>query len=222
MTVKIECDCGQHFAFDVEPVDGRMDSAVACPACGTDGTEAANEIISRALVPPPAIQVAPAAPEALVIPPKTGGALRFAPSNHPASAAESKITVDARALGIVERDQAEAEARAKISWGDAPEEVVKYLMLQRFSHAEAEEFVAELFKERMATVRANGIRKIIIGVALMCVPVVAYLFFNHLGVIPLKLMAIFVMIGLWGVWQLLNGIIALVAPKMESGDVAEQ
>jgi hypothetical protein len=54
--VKIQCACGQRYAFDVEPVNGQMPSAVACPACGADGTAAANECIAQALAaaPPPA------------------------------------------------------------------------------------------------------------------------------------------------------------------------
>lgn len=47
MTVKVECGCGQRYAFDVEPVEGRMPSAVACPACGADGTDAANALIAQ-------------------------------------------------------------------------------------------------------------------------------------------------------------------------------
>jgi hypothetical protein len=67
----------------------------------------------------------------------------------------------------------------------------------------------------------KGIRKIVTGIGLRCVPVIAWVFFLHIGVIPVKLMGIAVMIGLWGCWQALNGSIMLVAPKMESGDVAE-
>ena len=52
MEVKIECPCGTHFAFDVEPVNGRMPVRVNCPGCGTDQTELANEVISRRLSPP--------------------------------------------------------------------------------------------------------------------------------------------------------------------------
>lgn len=60
------------FAFDVEPVNGRMPSAVACPACGTNGTDAANEIIAQRLArqsetphaPGVRLQTAPAAPAA--------------------------------------------------------------------------------------------------------------------------------------------------------------
>jgi hypothetical protein len=49
ITVKIQCGCGQKYAFDVEPVNGRMSSSVACPVCGADGTDAANEIIAKSL-----------------------------------------------------------------------------------------------------------------------------------------------------------------------------
>lgn len=51
MPIKISCVCGQHYSFDVEPVGGCMPSPVACPACGADGTAAANEIIAQSLSP---------------------------------------------------------------------------------------------------------------------------------------------------------------------------
>lgn len=57
--VKIQCGCGQRYAFDAEPVDGRLTAAVACPVCGTDGTAAANEIIARTLAASPAAAPAP-------------------------------------------------------------------------------------------------------------------------------------------------------------------
>jgi hypothetical protein len=102
---------------------------------------------------------------------------------------------------------------------DSQEDVIKYLMLQGFSVAEASDLVKVLFKERLAALRIKGIRKIVIGFGLMCVPVAAW--FAHLAMISLKLMGGAVGIGLWGCWLVLNGIIILVAPKMESGDVAE-
>ena len=45
--VKIECGCGQRYAFDVEPVNGRMPTPVVCPVCGMDGTAAANASIAH-------------------------------------------------------------------------------------------------------------------------------------------------------------------------------
>jgi len=59
ITVKVQCECGQRYAFDVEPVRGRMPSSVACPICGVDGTPAANQIIAQTLPPPPAPAIAP-------------------------------------------------------------------------------------------------------------------------------------------------------------------
>src|SRR6267154_6111825 len=50
-SIKIECGCGQRYAFDVEPRDGRMPHTVACPVCGTDGTGAANEVIAQTIQP---------------------------------------------------------------------------------------------------------------------------------------------------------------------------
>jgi hypothetical protein len=55
-TIKVECACGQHFAFDVEPVDGRIPSPVVCPVCGADGTAAANAILAQTTTEsPPAL-----------------------------------------------------------------------------------------------------------------------------------------------------------------------
>jgi len=52
--IKIFCPCGQKYAFDVSPVDGRMPAPVRCPRCGADGTALANAIISLALGARPA------------------------------------------------------------------------------------------------------------------------------------------------------------------------
>lgn len=59
--IKIFCACGQKYAFEVHPQQGRMPVPVACPVCGRDGTEEANRIISHALngetrrLPPPSV-----------------------------------------------------------------------------------------------------------------------------------------------------------------------
>lgn len=47
MEIKIQCDCGQKFKFDVEPVNGRMPWEVNCPVCGASGTDKANWIIAH-------------------------------------------------------------------------------------------------------------------------------------------------------------------------------
>jgi hypothetical protein len=52
MEIKVQCGCGTRFAFDVEPVNGRMPVRVKCPECGADGTDFANEVIRQKLAVP--------------------------------------------------------------------------------------------------------------------------------------------------------------------------
>ena len=216
MPIKIECGCGQHYAFDVEPVNGRMPSTIACPACGADGTGIANDQIAQQLT---ALPVAVAAPD-----PEP---MHIVASQNPIRveipAKNAPITARRNALpGQVDRTQAEHEARAKAMWGDSQEEVTKYLMIQGFSYQEALSIVKLIFQERAAAVRANGIRKIFLGSGLMCVPIIALLIFLHIGVIPMKLFGLTLMVGFYGIWLVINGILMAVAPKSEQGDVADQ
>jgi hypothetical protein len=217
--IKIECGCGQRYAFDVEPVGGRMPSAVACPVCGADGTPAADAVIAQSVPAQPTVAAASV----------KGVRLRAAapaPSVQPATLTVSVSGPAPRGAapraGQMDRTQVEQEARAKISWGDAPEDVIKYLLMQGFDYEEASKLVQAMFRERAATIRSNGIRKVFTGIALMCVPVVAFLIFASMGILPLKLFAITLMVGVWGAWMLLKGAIMFLAPKSEPGDVAEQ
>lgn len=107
-------------------------------------------------------------------------------------------------------------------WGDPPEKVISYLMIQGFSHPEASELVQALSAERRVAVRANGVRKLSIGCGLICVPIFTFLFFLHIRFMPIKIMGIAIAIGLYGAWLLINGIIMVAVPKMESGDLADQ
>jgi hypothetical protein len=47
MELKVICQCGQKFKFDVEPVGGRMPFAVNCPVCHADATSAANALLAE-------------------------------------------------------------------------------------------------------------------------------------------------------------------------------
>lgn len=64
MQIKILCACDTKYAFDIEPVHGRMPAPVNCPTCGADGTEAANDLIRRQLeaAAPPAPSAPPPSP----------------------------------------------------------------------------------------------------------------------------------------------------------------
>ena len=223
--IKIQCGCGQRYSFEVDAQGGRMPYPVACPVCGADGTEAANAVIAASL---PAVPVRAAAPVVRLH-------ATAAPAVHLVATAPTMSLDDRpRAVSVapsqsgrprgpeVNRVQAEHEARAKVSWGDSQEEVIKFVMIQGLGYEEAVAMVQPMYKERAATIRANGIKKIFVGAAFVCVPIVAFFIFLSVGYIPLKLFAITVAVGLWGAWMILKGIIMMIAPKSEPGDVAEQ
>jgi len=160
--VKIVCVCGQKYAFDVYPLNGRMPLPIRCPVCGADGTAVANEIIARALKPPPpspaappptATPVAPPSPTILAAPPATPAPLilrprSLPPAPPPVKADKTKSEVEAaawrqRALEAERRaEQAQAAARAGLAPHLAQvlkETVVQELAAQRRELLKAQE-----------------------------------------------------------------------------------
>ena len=206
--IKIQCGCGQKYAFDIEPVGGRMPSTVACPVCGADGTAAANEAI--ALSPPPAAAPPPAV--RLHVTPATTSPTLGSTAPRGSAVAGKKIDLA----------QVETEARAKVSWGDSQDDVIKFVMIQGLTVPEARRMVEPMFAERAATIRRNGFGKIIVGSLMAATPVLAYFGFMHMGYIPFKIFAVIIMFGLYGAYQAIKGTIMVIAPKSEPGDVAEQ
>jgi len=54
MDIKIVCGCGQKYIFEVDPENGLMPGSVQCPACGADGTQEANDILTQLFPDAPA------------------------------------------------------------------------------------------------------------------------------------------------------------------------
>jgi len=215
-SVKVQCPCGQRYAFDVEAPDGQMPYSVACPVCGADGTDAANGILSQSHANVSSLTpVAVSASEA-----PTASPMRI--ELGPATVSSTALRTGRLMPGQVARPQALQEARAKIFWGDAPEEVVKFLMRQNIPYSEASELVNGLLNERAAALRSDGIGKIVTGIGMACVPVAAWTFFTRIGFLPLKLFALTIMVGCWGAYRIIKGTLMVVSPRSESGDVAEQ
>jgi hypothetical protein len=85
MEIKIECECGTRFKFDVEPIHGRMPAPIRCPACDGDRTEQANSFIQAQAAPSqeiaalmsPAVAATPSSPSTLPPAMATGGTLRI-------------------------------------------------------------------------------------------------------------------------------------------------
>src|ERR1041385_1350316 len=223
VSIKIECECGQGYAFEVEPVNGRVPSAVTCPACGADGTAAANAFLERSLQ---------ADPSALV--PTAAAPLRVKLSVSPGSSAAPATSASARGAdrdrygatlmpGQTTRIQAQHEARAKMLWGDPPLQVLAYLLSQGFSREDASELVQEFLKERMRTIRIKGIKYVSIDIVLFGVPAVAFLNYSLGGRLPRsRAIGFLAVVGLFGVGLLIKGIGLLLSPKSHSGDASEE
>jgi hypothetical protein len=222
-SIKIECGCGQRYAFDVEPVNGRMPYTVACPICGVDGTGAANEVIAQS-VQQVAIAASPGGRSGIVAPQfqVAEPAVRVAePAVHVApTTTRTTHTRTVLLPGQTDPTQVAHEARAKIFWGDPPQEVLKFLLINNVPRAEAMEIIRELTHERTVQMRKNGLVKIFSGILMVCVPVGGW--FGGMAVISIKLFAFMIMLGLWGAYRLIKGILMVVAPKMQQGDVSEQ
>lgn len=62
MELKVLCECGQKFKFDVEPVNGQMPFTVNCPVCNADATAAANTLIAEQLATAAPTQNSPPPP----------------------------------------------------------------------------------------------------------------------------------------------------------------
>jgi len=225
--IKIQCGCGQRYAFDVEPIAGRMPGAVSCPVCGADGTSAANAVLAghfQAQPPAPPVRVSVAA-GAPPTPAHTATAVaapvRVAVAS-PASSAPSHSPPHAPRLpGQLDPERAQNEARSKIMWGDDPAEVSKFLMSHGFSAEEAKDTLAPMLLERAGTVRKTGMTKIFTGAGMMLLPVIAWSTFRSIGIFPLKLFGVTVAIGVWGAARVISGTIMFLSPKSEKGDVAE-
>ena len=95
-------------------------------------------------------------------------------------------------------------------------------MSQGFNREEASEIVEELKQGRAMEVRTNGIKNIVFGSGLILLPIVSFVIFLIIGVIPLKIFAFMIIGGFYGIWLVIKGTHMLISPKSESGDVAEQ
>jgi hypothetical protein len=91
MDIKIVCGCGQKYIFEVDPENGLMPASVNCPACGADGTQEANEILTQIF--PDSVAEPTAAPAMEMVPPPpaavAAGPLRINLPVRPAAAASS-------------------------------------------------------------------------------------------------------------------------------------
>jgi hypothetical protein len=216
MQIKIQCGCGQHYAFEVE-ADGDLEpNKVLCPVCGADGTGAANAAIAQTLS---AQAAAPVGGSRIRIPTPPPAVHLTVPTATPAPASRPHgATAPAREIN---RTQLEFEAKAKILWGDQPEEVIRFLRIQGLDSEEASAIVHAMLRERMATIRAAGISKMLKGIGMAIGSVVTFVLFVKAGFISIWILGSIALACLYGLWLVLTGGLKVLAPKSEAGDASE-
>jgi hypothetical protein len=119
------------------------------------------------------------------------------------------------------------EARARIIWGEAAASVRSYLTSKGLPDSEADAKIQEFTSERIAEIRSIGIRKTVVGAALtLGMGGFFYFDFKHpnfiTGMVAAKGGAeIIAFAGIYGFWQLVNGIVYLLRPQSEGESIPD-
>lgn len=118
------------------------------------------------------------------------------------------------------------QARAKLIWGEPAHVVREFLTSNGLSDVEADGKIAEWSAERNADIRRIGVKKLLIG-AVLTGASIAYFYFGYrdgsLGsnYRSAKAHAITALVGIYGSWKLMDGIIYLVRPQSEKKSITE-
>lgn len=113
------------------------------------------------------------------------------------------------------------EARAKIFWGASPDTVLQFLKSNNVEEKDARALVEAILTERAESVRSEGMTKVWTGALLVMVPVcyffVAWVLFGFLQV---KFFAVLILVGLFGVARLVDGLFMVTNPRSVGGDLS--
>lgn len=118
------------------------------------------------------------------------------------------------------REALVVEARAKVTWGESSESVFAYLQSQGLGDKEALPLLEMLLAERAAQIRADGFKKLMLGLGLIAIPCVAYFKFYLTGVISLRPFSATIVLGLWGVWKVIDGFWRISGARKMRGEIS--
>ena len=119
------------------------------------------------------------------------------------------------------------EARARIIWGDEPSSVRYFLTSNGMPATDADAKLRDLTRERNAEIRRLGVRDVLIGVVLLGgAGVFFYSLFrsSHMPSVSVRAgkgYGALVILAIYGLWRLINGIFRLIRPKTEHGSIPD-
>jgi hypothetical protein len=128
----------------------------------------------------------------------------------------------------MEYDQRITEARARIIWGEAPSSVRAFLISSGVPDAVADAKIKEFNIDRNREIRGIGLRRILIGLALLGGSGITFYLFiegrhshgwhgSRYG----SGLAGAVLAGIYGFWKLVNGIFDLLVPRSEHDSIPD-
>jgi hypothetical protein len=127
--------------------------------------------------------------------------------------------------GSTYREKVETTARARVFWGDTPDDVIKELTDNGLVQDEAKGLVEEFVRERAHTIRSMGSKKIFIGLALVALPLLPWIaltvMLHRFFMPPLMVLCVPGSVFVYGAYSLFKGIFMYFLPYNETGDVAE-
>lgn len=121
-------------------------------------------------------------------------------------------------------DKVITEARARVIWGESLAEVHEFLITNGVSAEDAQRWLRGFESERNRELRRIGLRNTVVG-ALLTGSAGVTLYFAWtvasatLGIV--KVLAVVLLAGLYGLWLLVKGIVYLVRPQMEQRSIPD-
>jgi hypothetical protein len=114
-----------------------------------------------------------------------------------------------------------ASALRSVLWGSPRSEVLQMLEANGITGDAAEEILRRAAGERVALLRGEAIRKagkgallLVAGVTLFCI------FWFGFGAITRSVFIIFSLLGGWGAWRLLDGVLEAIRAPSKEGSVS--
>ncbi|TVR55099.1 MAG: hypothetical protein EA425_00885 [Puniceicoccaceae bacterium] len=113
------------------------------------------------------------------------------------------------------------QARAMILWGEPRSRVSAYLAAHGFTHREARLLLRDAYREKARVLRLRAVRKYLIGLGLVSVPLLWFAFFGEPTGLNPRWSGLLIGSGLLGLWQLVDGTLLILIPSRFHGSVSE-
>jgi hypothetical protein len=117
-------------------------------------------------------------------------------------------------------EQLKVDARAEVIWGRKPKEIVTMLRGKGVSEKDALALIEELMTERATLIRADGIKKSVLGGLFTLAPVAYYFFTVWMNDMSIKLFAALLVLGAYGLGKLTNGLTMVFRPRTVTASLA--